>query len=295
MSKYISFNGELLMEDKPVLTVKNRAFRYGDGLFETIKAHDYTLLFLDDHLRRLEKGAEMIGLKTPQFLNSTWLYNEAKKIMQRSRLKDTVVRLALYRKGGGRYTPVTNEADVIISIDEAPGSFGLNKKGLSVDVYTDHLKPITQLGGLKSSNALYYVLASNYKRLKGLDEAILVNESGHVCEGTSSNVFVLMKQKLITPGVTQGCVPGVMRKQVIEIAKKGGIEVLQSPIHPETLNMADEVFFTNCSTGIRWVLAYRNKRFFNKFSSQLVEYLNQFADAEVERINSDSDPQENYS
>ena len=147
------------------------------------------------------------------------------------------------------------------------------KIGLIVDVYDEFKKPYSELSKLKSSNALVYVMAGLYRTRNGLDDVLLLNQEGFLCESLSSNVFIWYDKKLYTPALSEGCIDGVMRKVVIELAVDSGLEVIEAQISPDILRAADEIFHTNAIHGVQWVMGYKQKRYFNRVSRMLQERL----------------------
>ena len=121
---------------------------------------------------------------------------------------------------------------------------------------------------------MLYVMAGLYKTRNNLDEAFILNQSGNLCESISANVFVLYQGYLYTPALSEGCIGGVMRQVVMDIATKQGIPVVEAQIAPEILYEAEEVFITNASRGIQWVMGFGIKRYFNEMSKVLMDELN---------------------
>ena len=121
---------------------------------------------------------------------------------------------------------------------------------------------------------MIYVLAGIFKNQNALDEVLILNQYGFLCESMSSNVFIVYDRKLYTPALNEGCIAGVMRQVVMRLAKENNIELLEAQINPDILNEADEVFLTNAARGIQWVMGYNNKRYFNEVSRFLNEKLN---------------------
>jgi branched-chain amino acid aminotransferase len=118
------------------------------------------------------------------------------------------------------------------------------------------------------------VMAGLYKKQHRLDEAFILNQNGFLCESISSNVFVVYDKQIYTPALSEGCIAGVMRNIVMQTAKANGISIIEAQINPEVLNEAEEVFITNASSGIRWVMGYGRKRYFNEITKSLSAMLN---------------------
>jgi branched-chain amino acid aminotransferase len=188
---------------------------------------------------------------------------------------DARIRLTIFRDSGGFYTPDSNKFAYLLELNKLDDrQYVLNKKGLIIDVYDEVPKPVNILSNSKTSNALIYVLAGIYKNQNALDEVLILNQYGFLCESVSSNVFVVYDRKLYTPALNEGCVAGVMRQVVMRLAKENNIELVEAQINPDILNEADEVFLTNAARGIQWVMGYNHKRYFNRVSKFLNEKLN---------------------
>jgi len=126
---------------------------------------------------------------------------------------------------------------------------------------------------IKSLNAQIYVLAGIYKKKMAFDDVLILNQEGYLCESLISNIFVYYEKVLYTPALSEGCIEGVMRRVVMDMAQDEGIEVVEAQISPEIMKRADEIFCTNAVQGVQWVMGYKQKRYFNKISRILQEKL----------------------
>jgi branched-subunit amino acid aminotransferase/4-amino-4-deoxychorismate lyase len=142
-------------------------------------------------------------------------------------------------------------------------------------VYADIKKPINKLSNIKTGNALLYVMAGLAKQSMKLDECFLINENGGICESISSNIFVIKNGTLYTPPLNDGCVAGIMRKQIIALAANHKILVFESAVTDYTLSNADEVFLSNSIKGVQWVGQYKQKYYTNKLAVFFIDKLNQ--------------------
>jgi branched-chain amino acid aminotransferase len=154
------------------------------------------------------------------------------------------------------------------------GAYVDQAKGLIADVFDEVTKPVNSLANHKTCNSLVYVMAGIYRKENSLDEVFILNNSGFLCEAMSANVFVVYQKKIYTPALTEGCIAGVMRKVVMKLAKDNKIEVIEAQISPDILIEAEEVFLTNASRGIQWVMGFNSKRYFNEVSKHLLNQLN---------------------
>jgi branched-subunit amino acid aminotransferase/4-amino-4-deoxychorismate lyase len=274
--EYINFNGSILPADQLIFKANNRGFRYGDGLFESMRYMKGKLKFPEMHIDRVQKGMKLLRFDNCSLIDAWFLREKVEELVRRNRIgADARIRLTVFRDSEGLYSPVSNKFGYVIEVQKLDVSqYILNKKGLIIDVYDEIPKPVNALSNLKTCNAMIYVLAGIYKNQNALDEVLLLNHHGFLCESMSSNVFVVYDRKLYTPALNEGCIAGVMRQVVMRLAKENDIELVEAQINPDILNEADEVFLTNASKGIQWVMGYNNKRYFNEVSRFLSEKLN---------------------
>lgn len=276
---YIWLNGQFFDGGNPVINFGNRAFRYGDGVFETIHAFGTQPRHLHLHFRRLLQGMKILELVAPTWLTEQNLELAITKLLNKNRLFDSArVRVTVYRDDGGFYIPSTSNASVLIDTQPlAAKMYTLNQQGCIVGIYDEIKKPLNTLSGVKSCNALLFVKAGLYCMANNLDDCIILNEQGRVAEAISSNVFVVRGGKLYTPSLAEGCIPGIMRELVCTVAPTVGIEVNnQVAINPSAFDSCDEVFLTNAISGIKWVVGIGTRRYFNRVSRTLSEALNRF-------------------
>ncbi|MEO0311167.1 MAG: hypothetical protein RIQ89_824 [Bacteroidota bacterium] len=275
--KYINNNGSVVDSDQPIFTAQNRAFRYGDALFETIRLMDGEILYLDKHLLRLKSGMKVLGMS----FHSDFTFNNMHLMMQHLDQVNSMkgngrFRLEVYRQDGGYYTPSNNEVAYVLEAESVNNKrYLLNDIGLRIEIYMEHQKPTTPLSNIKSSNALCYVLAGMFRRNSGFDDCLVLNTNNNICEAISSNIFLVKEKVLFTPALSEGCVAGVMRQVVIDQVKSSGKQVEETKITISDLLSADEIFITDVINGIRWVGAFRNKRYFNLYSRDLLSKINE--------------------
>jgi branched-subunit amino acid aminotransferase/4-amino-4-deoxychorismate lyase len=279
LQQFVNHNGEIVDSNTPVFTANNRAFLYGDALFETIRVVKGVPLFFEDHFHRLLSGMMVLQMKFERTLDLNYFKDQIVQLAAVNKHEDAArVRMEFYRKAGGYYTPENNDIGFLIQTEKLEqAEYRLNPKGLKVDVYKDQLKPVGLLSNLKTCNSLLFILAGIYKTQKGLDDSLLLNSRGTLSESLSSNIFIVVNGVLLTPPLQDACVAGVMRNQIFKIAKKRNKKIIEKSISVDDLLAADEIFLTNAISGIRWVVAFRHKRYFNTMAKWLAEELNTFA------------------
>ncbi|MET4081908.1 branched-subunit amino acid aminotransferase/4-amino-4-deoxychorismate lyase [Pedobacter sp. UYP30] len=274
--QYLLYNDIFHPLNTPIITAENRAFRFGDGLFESMRMIDGKLQFAELHADRLAAGMKALKIEGHSLMDAYFLKQKTTDLAKRNKWAGNArFRLAVYRAGAGLYTPEHNKNGYLLEGNVLPSStYELNKKGLIVDLFTDLSKPINKFSSLKTANALLYVMAGLFKQQNSLDEAFILNEKGFLCESISANIFVVYDKKIYTPALTEGCVAGVMRSAVLHLSKINDIEIIEAEISPKILAEADEVFITNATKGLQWVMGYGRKRYFDKVAKLLSGKLN---------------------
>ncbi len=274
--QFICLNGEMLPFGEPSLMHNNRAFCYGDALFETIHANGTQLQFFTGHYSRLVKSMQILQMEKGSLPDAGMLESLLIKLLNRNHLyKGVRVRLSVFRNTGGFYAPENNTVSWLAETLPLPADqYVLNDKGLKTALFTEFSKQADTLANLKTSNSLLYILAGLFRKKQGHDECFIVNTEGRLAETISSNIFIMKEGVLYTPSLNEGCVAGIMRRQIIRIAGIQGLECIESQLTEKDLLAADECFLTNAVAGIRWVMAYRDKRYYSKTSRMLISALN---------------------
>lgn len=265
---FINYNGTVVPQDMAILDVDSRAFRYGDGIFETMLWKDGDIRFLDLHLERLQESLSMLHFDDADQFNAFFIRSKVEELLRKNSMvgQQARVRLIVFRQGGGLYSPESNKAAYILQVDRKPETLRDKKTGLIIDIYTEYKKAYSELSKIKSNNALIYVMAGLFKKKNAFDEVLILNQSGNLCEALASNIFIYYDKVLYTPALSEGCIAGVMRRVVMDMAQEQGIEVVEAEIKPDIVKVADEIFCTNAVEGIQWVMGYKHKRYFNKIS-----------------------------
>jgi len=238
-------------------------------------------MFLADHVKRIKLGMTTLRMNVPAEFTSANIEHLIIELVKKNNLaSDARLRLTIFRNEGGHYTPVTNDISFLIESESIEDKgYTLNQKGLWVDVYAEIRKPINKISNIKTGSSLLYVMAGLTKTSLRLDECLLINDTGNIVESISSNIFVVKNGVLYTSPITEGCVDGVMRKQIIELAKQHKILVFEQPLTVHTLTNGDELFLTNAVKGIQWVGQFKNKFYTNRTAVFFTEKLNESAQA----------------
>jgi branched-chain amino acid aminotransferase len=272
----INFNGTLVSQDANIV-VQNRGFLYGDAVFETVKIVNSKVLFLEDHYFRLMSSMRVIRMEIPMNFTMEYLEGQIVSLVKNNGLESSArARITIYRNEGGYYLPQNNTISFLISAVSVENTlYALDEKEYEVDLYKDFYVTKHLLSSIKTTNRLINVTGSIYASENGLDNCILLNDSKNVVEALQGNIFMLKGNVLTTPPISEGCLNGVMRKQILKIAQKmEGIEVLEEVISSFDLQKADELFITNVIKGVQPITKYRKKEFSIELSKSLVLKLN---------------------
>lgn len=275
----INYNGEILDPSQVSFPITNRAFRYGDGVFETMKYANGAIHFLEDHYFRLMSTMRILRMDIPMDFSPEYLEEQIKETIEANHTESQAnrIRLTVFREGAGKYSPETHAVSFTIETERLPHvDFELNAEGLAVDLYKDFYVQKSMLSNLKTANAQLYVLAGIFRTENGLDECLLVNDDKNVVEAISSNLFMVKGDVVHTPALETGCLKGVMRKNIIQLLKNLKIDIVEDAFSPFELQRADELWLTNAVNGLQWVGHYRKKKYGNELAIKINEALNRY-------------------
>jgi branched-chain amino acid aminotransferase len=272
----INFNGSLLPSDG-FLFSSNRAFLYGDGVFETLKVVNQKVLFLEDHYFRLMASMRIVRMQIPNNFTLEYFEEQVISTAQAANCAASArIRFTVFRNDGGYYLPQTREVSFVIQASPLENvKYSFSDAAYEVDLYKDFFISKQLLSTIKTTNKMISITGSIYAQENDLNNCLLLNNDKNVVEALNGNLFMLLGTKLITPPTEEGCLNGIARKQIIALAKKmEGIEMVEAPISPFDLQKADELFITNIIQGIQPITQYRKKTYTTNVSAQLLEKLN---------------------
>lgn len=273
----INFNGNI-QENNTVINNNNRGYAYGDAVFETIKSVHGKLLFFEDHYFRLMASMRIMRMEIPMSFTLEFLQDQILKTLEANQLSKSSsrIKLQVHRVEGGLYNPESNDVEYIISAKQLDEDFYLlDNIDYEVDLFKDFYVAPGLLSTLKTNNKALNVIGSIYAKENKLNNCLLLNTNKSVVEALNGNVFLVKGQTIKTPPIEDGCLKGVLRKQLIEIIKlMDNFTIVEESISPFEIQKADEMFITNVITGIQPVTKYRKKLFTKDVSKQLLQKLN---------------------
>ncbi len=246
MSTVVSIDGRLYPPGRPQISVFDRGFLYGDSIYEVLRTYRGRLFELEAHLARLRGSAQLIGLTLP--LPGELLRSRMEDAVQASRTSESYVRLIVTRGEGelglDPALAVNPHVIVIVRALHAP-PLEVYRDGVEVAI-VDVRRNLRQAidPAAKTGNYLNSVLALREARARGAYEALMLDSQGRVTEGSSSNVFAVNRNQLVTPPL-DGILEGVTRRVVIDLARKLGLQAAESPLVPDELYRAGELFLTS--------------------------------------------------
>ena len=269
----LNYNGNLVAFEDVKITPDNRAYKYGDSVFETIKVINGKLVFWEEHYFRLMASMRMLRMKIPMNFTLEFLEKEILKTVKVTNSNTTLrIRLTITRKDGGFYLPLTNEVDYLIESREIRF---ITKDNYKVDLFKDFYLYSGHLSTIKTNNKLIHTLASIFAKENDLDNCILLNERKGIVEATNATLFLIKGNTIKTPLLTEGCLKGIAREKVINIIESNNdYDIEETVISPFEIQKADEVFITNSIIGIQPITNYRKKTFSTDISKKLAMSLN---------------------
>ncbi|RYD46176.1 MAG: 4-amino-4-deoxychorismate lyase [Verrucomicrobiaceae bacterium] len=237
-------NGQWLPAENYPGAAQDRGAFLGLGLFETMLGLDGKLIFPDRHLARLHKSAGRLGwsVEIPD------LPEIAATLLRKNQLTSGRARLRLIvTAGSGSHNDLTAGLDRLVWLSAFPA--GETPAALSVCLSPWPRNECSPLAGLKTACYAENIMALDHARRQGFDETIFLNTAGHLCETATANLFLVVDGVLITPGLDSGCLPGIGREVLLELAAANGIPVKEYPLTARSLDAADEIFISSSTRG----------------------------------------------
>ena len=237
-------NGALLPDNDGGIDPADRGLLLGDGLFETMRATRAQVPLLGRHLARLIASAALLEIPVPYAAEV--LDRSIRELLGRLSMTDAAVRLTLTRGPGPRGLALPDMPRPMVMIRAAARTTAIlpPARGIFSEIARNDRSPISRM---KTLNCLDQVLALRAARQAGCDEAIMLNNSGHLACATTANIFVVRHGIVSTPDIGSGVLPGITRGRLIEAWP----EVVVQPLKATDLSMADEAFLTNSLMGVR--------------------------------------------
>lgn len=272
----VNFNGNI-QDNSGILIENNRGFLFGDSVFETLKVVNGKVLFLEDHYFRLMASMRVCRMEIPMSFTMEFLEEQILKLIPFIKKSNAYrIRFSVFRKEGGLYNPKTREIDFLISgVSLLSTQYQISNDDYEIELYKDAYITKQLFSTLKTNNKMIQIAGSIFAEENDYKNCLLLNDEKNVVEALQSNIFMKMGNTLITPPLSDGCLNGIMRKQIIAIAKRiEGLVIEEKSISPFDLQKADELFLTNTIVGIQPITKYRKKLFEISISHEILKRLN---------------------
>jgi len=251
--KLVYVNGHFVPEDEARISVFDRGFLYGDGVFETMRSYEGRMFRLTEHLKRLRQSADIIELRLPH--EPEQFADICKQLLVRNGLADAILRLSVTRgrSAGGIGTSQAGEPSVVAFIrPPRPLPDSAYSEGVSARVVSVRRNPSSALDArMKSMNFLNNILAKAEADRYGAYQAIMLDHAGRIAEASTANVFFARDGELLTPGLDCDILPGITRAAVLEVASDMGIPYEERKINPAEISGFSECFLS--SSGVELV------------------------------------------
>jgi branched-chain amino acid aminotransferase len=245
MNRLACIDGEIFAPHEAKVSVYDRGFLYGDSVFETIRTYGGRPFALDEHVRRLERSSELVGILLP--VEPSVLAAEIERSITAAGNTESYARVMITRGTGPLGLDpahVTRPFRVIFVEPLTPFPAVMYRDGVSVITYRTE-RASDAAHGAKVGNYLAGMMALRVARRTEAHEALILDTKGRVTEGTTSNVFIVRGQTIVTPPDDAGILLGITRAKIIELAPQIGLSVEFSSLLPADLMAADEVFLTS--------------------------------------------------
>lgn len=258
---YYNHNGKIINSVETLIHPDNRSFRYGEGLFETIRLQKGDMPLWNEHWKRLSHSLPHLYFSLPQHFTNEYLKNEVLSLAEKNKCSDAArVRITVFKGEGGLWEKPTSSFNYLIQCwPMEKKEFKLNENGLSIGVFEDGWKSCDAFSNLKSNNYLLYAMAAQYAKQQKWNEALIQNQHNRICDATIANVFFVKDGVVHTPHLKEGCVNGVMRNYLLKQFTQAGVKMQEGSYTIDEFLLAEEVFLTNAIYGMRWVKSFGNK------------------------------------
>lgn len=265
MKKIIFFNGKFIQEEEAKVSPLSPGFLYGWGLFETMRSYRSRIVYFNTHLQRLKNSCDLINITLPYPLEK--LKNHLEQVVKINGLQDAYVRITLWRSQAGADVLIVAQPYRPFSKDKYKEGFhaGISRYRQNGDSFCVHLK---------TTNYLLYQLSYLEGKFKGFDEAVILNNRGYITEASRSNIFLVRAGEIITPPLASGCLSGITRRVIFDLARKYRIKIYENNLTIIDAEDAQEAFLTNSLMGIM-PLASIEKKAIGRKKRELTQFLQQ--------------------
>jgi len=250
--KVAYLNKKFIPLKKAKVSILDRGFLYGDGIFETMRSYDGGVFLLEKHLERLYRSLKILDIKIE--LNKKSIEKAVYQLLNKNGLKNAYIKIVVTRGSSSGLLIPTRSTKATLAIYALPykdNAKEIREKGIKIQIASTSSNERSKIAGNKTLNYMDNILCRYEARIKGFDDAVLINTRGHVSEVTSSNIFLVKNNTIFTPCLKAGILPGIIRQEIIDISKNSlKTRIKETFLKRSFLYSADEVFITNSLKGI---------------------------------------------
>ena len=267
----INVNGSYFPGSQPVFYSDNRSYRYGDGIFETIKVLNRSIAFEELHFNRFFDGLNTLEYIIPNSVNKAWFKNEIINLCDKNELVNARIRISAW-SGQGSIDKKDRPFNYLIESSPLPAEIASwSKTGLQLGVFDYGLKPMDVYANVKSASFLIYSLAAKKAADNKWNDCIVLNTNKTIADSSKANLFIIKEGKIFTPPLSDGCVAGVTRQYLLQnfcdefLINEKSLSLLD-------VEQADEVFLTNAIRGIQWVQQINDVVYTNELTREINDH-----------------------
>jgi branched-chain amino acid aminotransferase len=273
-TEFILYNGKFLPTGSMMLGADNRCFRYGEGIFETMRFQNNRIALWEMHMNRLYHGMELL-----QFTNALWgnrekLLHQILHLLKLNLHKDAArVRLQIFCNDGRGTGSGYKTTGYLVQTYPFVPSYIHDETGITAGFHPHIRKSCDLFAQLKSCNFLPYIHASSFAKTNGWDECFVLNQYERFSDASVTNIFWIKNDEIFTPPLSEGPVAGVMRNYLLQTLKAHQLNVQEVPLDKQNLFQADEVFITNAIRGIQSISTIAEKTYVRNMTKKLLQFL----------------------
>jgi branched-chain amino acid aminotransferase len=275
--EFVNYNGEIIRKDKFNLNLNNRGFKFGDSIFETIRCFDLKLPLIEFHFERLLSSLKTANFNIPQYFDFPFFKSQINSLIISNKHNNQRIRFTCYRKSDNDIYLVSNSASMEFIIESSALNsidFKLGENSVDIGVFEDVKKPVNTISKLKSNNVLVHSIAGAWASKNKFNNAVLLNDLSNVAEALNGNIFGIKNSTIYTPNVEDACIPGVIRRVLIDNQENLNVQIIQKSLSLEELSNFEEIFITNSISGIIPVNSIHGKKLATRQGKELLVRLN---------------------
>ncbi len=245
-TKYISLNGKIIPDTEGYISISDRGFLYGDGIFDTLRSYNGKPFKLNEHIERLRNSSKKLMIDF-EYTNSE-ISKNIELLIEKNNIQNVYIRITLSRGVGGSGLGISDNHKPTLLIQTKPFTpyeYKLYNAGMTLVVSKSRRSTSCPISCHKTTNLLKSIILKEEAKTKSANEVVILNTDGYAAECVISNIFMVNNGNVITPSLDTNILPGITRRTVLNICHNIGIHASEERFTIKRLIKADEVFITN--------------------------------------------------